>query len=224
MKLFKSFQDIDGNTIDLPVGKVICVGQNYAEHIQEMASTRTRSPMLFMKPNTSLVDASLPIEIPIDKGECHNEIEVALLVKQTINRHTVLDVESQIWGVGLALDLTLRDIQAKCKQKGHPWEKSKSFDGSCPISSFIPVSPDTMSTLSFQLDVNGVTRQSGNTSNMIFDIETLLNEIKSHFTLLPGDIVLTGTPKGVAPLFSGDSIAMKLENKICVNTEVVTCL
>ena len=217
------FQDLNGNHIQLPVGKVICVGRNYHDHIVEMASVPSAKPLLFMKPSTALVDASKDIFIPQDRGECHNELEVAWLIGEILDRNTELNLSKHIYAVGLALDLTLRDVQSQCKQKGHPWERAKSFDGSCPISSFVNVPSSKLQDLHFELKVNGKTRQRGHTANMIFNTETLLNDIRQQFTLLPGDIVLTGTPKGVGPLYAGDSVEMCLHHFMSLTTQVQAC-
>jgi 2-keto-4-pentenoate hydratase/2-oxohepta-3-ene-1,7-dioic acid hydratase in catechol pathway len=214
------FKDLNGNAIDLPVGKAICVGRNYADHIDELGNERPSSPLLFIKPNTAIVDMSESVHIPTRFGECHNELELTFLVKNTIDRHTEIDFEQHIYGVGLALDLTLRDVQTQSKQKGHPWEKAKAFDGSCPVSQFVPISAHEIQDLTFSLHVNGEIRQQGHSALMLFPVMSLLNEIKQLFTLHPGDIVLTGTPKGVGPLVSGDVLLCDLDNHFSVSTRV----
>jgi len=210
----------DSLPIDLPAGKVVCVGRNYHDHIKEMASSVTRHPMLFMKPQNALCDFSGDIAIPTHHGECHNEIEVALLVKEKIDRHSKIDMAEQIWGIGLGLDLTLRDIQREAKEKGHPWESSKSFDNSCPVSEFVPFDQVSL-PLNFSLQINDVERQAGRTSDMIFDMPSLLAAIASVFTLLPGDIVLTGTPAGVGPLYPNDRLEATLEGYLSTRARVI---
>ncbi|MFC3094965.1 fumarylacetoacetate hydrolase family protein [Alteromonas sediminis] len=208
--------------IGLPVGKVVCVGRNYHDHIKEMASSVTDAPLLFMKPTSAMCHFDTEIAIPQEKGECHNEIEVALLIKDKVDRHTEIDMPSQVWGVGLGLDLTLRDIQAAAKQQGHPWEAAKSFDNSCPLSGFVPFA-DIRLPLRFSLRINNQEKQSGSTEHMIFGLRELLSAIASSFTLLPGDVVLTGTPSGVGPLFTGDKLQATMDNYLNATASVTAC-
>lgn len=216
------FKNEHGEPIALPIGKAICVGRNYDDHIKELNSQPTGKPLLFMKPSSAFVDIEQAIVIPRDKGECHNELEIALLIGGKVDKNIPFHEEEHVVGVGLALDLTLRDLQNGCKEKGHPWEIAKAFDGSCPVSKFVQISPSEYQNLHFQLSVNGKLRQSGNSAHMIFDIPALINEIRQSFTLLPGDVVLTGTPKGVGPLREGDSLALSLNDHLTVSTQVAT--
>lgn len=200
-------------------GKVVCVGRNYVEHIQELGNTATGSPLLFMKPATACVRLDEPLHIPAQQN-CHHELEIALLVGETIPAGAAADF-SHIVGIGLALDLTLRDLQSMLKEKGHPWEIAKAFDGSAPVSDFIPVTEFAdLGALQFSLQKNSRMQQQGDTAKMIFAFTTLLDEIAKHFTLQPGDIVLTGTPAGVSQLCSGDHLLMTLEDKLVVATTV----
>ena len=211
---------VEQTPIPLPVGKVVCVGRNYHDHIKEMSSAIPDSPLLFMKPNSAICHLDNDIQIPTHLGECHNEIEVALLIRERIERDSPLCLAQQVWGVGIALDLTLRDIQLQAKQKGLPWEAAKSFDRSCPVSAFVEFSVCQL-PLRFSLDVNGDVRQQGCTSDMIFSFEALLSATKALFTLEPGDIVLTGTPAGVGPLLPNDQLNVNLHELISVTTKVV---
>ncbi|QJR82204.1 fumarylacetoacetate hydrolase family protein [Alteromonas pelagimontana] len=217
------YQHLDslGLPVDLPLGKVVCVGRNYLDHVQEMQSEVPAEPLLFMKPVNALCHLSQPLSIPADKGECHNELEIAVLLKQRLCHATHDDVEAAIWGVGLALDLTLRDVQRTLKAQGHPWERAKAFDFSCPVSGFVPISqvPD-LQNIEFTLTVNGEARQAGNSNMMLRGIVDLISHMSSVFTLDAGDIILTGTPKGVGPLTSEDSVSATLADKITVETSV----
>ena len=130
-------QFIDGRKIDLPLGKVVCVGRNYLEHIQELNNEVPNEPLLFIKPNTALCNLAEPIVIPKGVGSCHNELEIAILIGQRLNHCNEKQAKQSIIGVGLGLDLTLRDVQDRLKAKGQPWERAKSFDASCPISVFV---------------------------------------------------------------------------------------
>ena len=130
-------QYIDGTEADLPVGKVVCVGRNYADHAAELNNPVPTTPMLFMKPAPALVPLDEPFEVPMDFGSVHFETEMAVLIGQRLKNANKHEIEDAIVGVGIALDLTLRDLQTKLKERGHPWEKAKAFDGSCPISAFV---------------------------------------------------------------------------------------
>ena len=213
---------LTGEHIDLPIGKVVCVGRNYLDHIQELNNEVPAEPLLFMKPATALCEISKPLVIPADRGECHNELEVALLIAQPLrdcsSEQTAADA---LYGVGLALDLTLRDVQQKLKDKGQPWERAKAFDGACPVSSFTSLDGSAeLDNLDFSLTINDEVRQQGNTKMMMRGALSLLCAISEVFTLQPGDIVLTGTPKGVGPLHPGDSLQLKMAPWFDIHTRV----
>ncbi|MDC0602848.1 fumarylacetoacetate hydrolase family protein [Aliiglaciecola sp.] len=211
----------DGLPISLPVGKVVCVGRNYVDHIQELNNDVPDEPLLFIKPATSLCDMHQSIHIPLDKGGCHNEVEVSVLIKDRLSTASVEKTQDAVWGVGIGLDLTLRQLQDNLKQRGLPWERAKAFDNSCPMSPFVPLSQfDDLTSLAFSLTVNGEKRQNGNTSCMIWNIASLLSEISQVFTLMPGDIVMTGTPKGVGPLNVGDELILTLAEKLAIHCQV----
>ena len=215
-------QDLDGNVIDLAVGKVVCVGRNYLMHIQELNNTVPDKPLLFIKPSTSVVNLAEPIVLPTERGECHNEVELAVLIAKSLKNAKAEQVEQAIWGYGVALDLTLRDLQDELKHQGHPWERAKAFDGSCPVSPFVAKSAiHDHQDVHFSLTVNGQIRQVGHSQDMIVSINALLTEISQTFTLLPGDIVLTGTPKGVAALKHNDQLDVVFEQFFGISTTVV---
>jgi len=214
--------DGDGKIIDLPVGKVVCVGRNYLQHIEELGNDVPSEPLLFNKPSTALVSLNNPVFVPKTLGPCHNELEVAVLIKTRLCQSSIKDAEAAIWGVGLGLDLTLRDVQDALKKQGHPWERAKSFDYSCPMSQFIAKDQlENLSNIDFSLSVNNELRQQGNSQDMLFPILKLLVNISNTFTLLPGDIVMTGTPKGVAALLVDDHITIKLNRHFTIRTYVV---
>ncbi|EWH12141.1 hypothetical protein DS2_00420 [Catenovulum agarivorans DS-2] len=204
--------DIDGKPIDLPVGKVVCLGGNYADHIEEMSSLVTEEAVIFMKPTTALVPLTPSFSIPTEQGDCHNETEVAVLIKSSLTQADEHHCLSAIWGLAIAQDLTLRTVQKRLKSQGRPWERAKAFDGSCPISGFVPVSAiANLQDIDFSLAVNGRARQQSNTKLMEHSIAMALAEISQQFTLLPGDIVLTGTPAGVANLNVNDQLNLKFD-------------
>lgn len=205
-------QTIEGDAIDLPVNKAICIGQNYADHIKELKSTTAPEALFFMKPSTALCYAAPSFAIPTDKGECHNELELAVLLNDSLSCVTPDEAKRAIWGYGLALDLTLREVQKRLKSLGRPWETAKGFDGALPMSGFVQASKiDNAQALTLQLKVNGEIRQLGNTEAMIRPVAQLLSEMSQHFTLLAGDIVLTGTPAGVGPLQPMDELQLCLQ-------------
>ncbi|WP_371192880.1 fumarylacetoacetate hydrolase family protein [Glaciecola sp. SC05] len=203
-----------------PVGKVVCVGRNYMDHIKELGNEVSELPILFMKPASALVDINQGITLPKHAGECHNELELAFLIGEKLSNASEQECADAIVGVALALDLTLRDLQNQLKKAGQPWERAKAFDGSCPISGFMPIAQFEEPQFEFTLHVNGELRQHGNSQLMLHKVLPLVANISKTFTLMPGDIVLTGTPKGVAALHTGDSIDAELVGHFAIHTQV----
>jgi 5-carboxymethyl-2-hydroxymuconate isomerase len=191
----------------IKVGKIVCVGQNYMRHIKELRSVRSKNPLIFMKPSTSILTEGKTIHMPEFSKEVHHEIELALLIGKTAKNISKDKWKEYVNGVGIALDLTLRDLQNEAKKNGHPWTICKGFDGSCPLSTFIPLEQiNDITVLTLQLFVNDNLRQNGSTGDMIWPVDELLAFISKFFTLEPGDIILTGTPEGVGILNSGDHL------------------
>jgi len=216
------YQFSDGTPFKHPLGKVVCVGRNYAEHAKELNNPIPATPILFIKPATAVTPFSETINLPHDLGECHYETELAILIGKKLTKAAVEDIDDAIAGYGLGLDLTLRAVQSKLKEKGHPWEIAKSFDGSCPLTSFVhPSELKDDSNIEFQLKIDGELRQHGKTSDMITAIKPLIAYISQHFTLMPGDVVLTGTPAGVGLLESGMKLEVGLESVLNVESEVL---
>ncbi|XKH01488.1 fumarylacetoacetate hydrolase family protein [Marinobacter nauticus] len=211
----------DGTPVHLPLGKIVCVGRNYAEHARELNNPVPDEPLLFIKPATSAVHITRPLEVPRDQGEVHFETELAVLIGRPLTNASAREVEGAILGYGLALDLTLRDVQSKLKEKGHPWERAKAFDGACPLSPFVAAEKLPEGNIHFTLDVNGQRQQTGDTDDMLNPIAPLIAHMSKQFTLEPGDVVLTGTPKGVGPLVSGQTLSLELEDVLFVETHVV---
>lgn len=214
-------RDVQGHPLPYGVGKVVCVGRSYREHALELNNPIPSEPLLFIKPASSLVSVTAPLVLPNGQGAVHHELEVALLIGQRLCHADATHALASIVGVGLALDLTLRDVQDQLKAQGHPWERAKAFDGSCPISGFVArTSFAELSALDFSLRVNGQLRQVGNTRDLMWPIGQLLALMSQCFTLEPGDIVLTGTPKGVAELKEQDSLELQLAGHFSINTQV----
>merc|ERR1711879_589946 len=195
---------------------------NYAAHAQELNNPVPDRPILFIKPGSAAVPMVPAFSIPVDQGAVHHELEIALLIGKPLRHASATESDLAIAGIGLGLDLTLRDVQQELKDNGHPWERAKAFDGSCPLSGFVDTRrvPDWQN-LTLCLKRNGVMQQQGNSAAMIFGIVALLVEISRTFTLEPGDIVLTGTPAGVGPLKPGDCLEASLQDWIEVETMVM---
>lgn len=203
-------------------GKVVCVGRNYAEHAKELGNAVPSSPLLFIKPATAMVAMAEPVALPQGFGVCHHELEMALLIGQPLTKAGPDVCRAAIAGIGLALDLTLRELQDELKKKGHPWERAKAFDGACPLSEFVAFDQDLdFASLTLRLTRNGGVQQQGRCGDMLFSVENLLSEISHSFTLMPGDVVLTGTPAGVGPLHSGDKLLAELGDLLRVETVVL---
>ena len=212
---------LDGTSFDLPLGKVVCVGRNYLDHIHELGNEVPAQSILFIKPSTAVCDMQQKLTIPNGQGECHNELELAFLISSELSKASIQEAQQAIAGVGLGLDLTLREQQNKLKSLGHPWERAKAFDGSCPLSPFIAWSTvQTEVSFSFKLFINGEERQHGDSQLMMKPAFELISEISQHFTLQAGDVVLTGTPKGVGPLNHSDEVKAVFEQYFEISTQV----
>lgn len=202
-----------GALLDYPVSKVVCVGSNYAAHIQEMSGVTPEEPVLFIKPATALCDLRQPLVLPQGQGEVHHEVELAILIGATLKQATEDHVRQAMAGFGVAIDLTLREVQRALKKAGRPWEKAKGFDNACPVSGFIPSAEFTgdPQNTRLELKVNGSVRQQGTTADMLHPIVPLIAYMSRFFTLHPGDVVLTGTPAGVGPLIGGDELTVSFD-------------
>lgn len=202
-------------------GKVVCVGRNYADHARELGNAVPDEPLLFIKPATALVPLEKPLVIPRRFQPCHYEAEMSVLIGAPLTLGNPEDARAAIAGVGVALDLTLRTLQGQLKAAGQPWEKAKAFDGSCALSRFVPFDDQNLRSLELSLTRNDAEVQRGNSGQMLFPVLDLLCRISAFFTLLPGDVVLTGTPAGVGALAHGDSLIAELGGQISVATTVV---
>ena len=215
-------QFVDGSVFPHAPGKVVCVGRNYADHAKELGNEIPSSPLLFIKPATAMVAMSEPLNLPQGRGACHHELEMALLIGRPLSNTGPSECRTAIAGIGLALDLTLRELQDELKKKGHPWERAKAFDGACPLAEFMIFDQGLdFSSLTLRLSRNGDVQQQGSCGDMLFSVENLLSEISQSFSLMPGDVVLTGTPAGVGPLQSGDQLVAELGDFLRVETVVL---
>ena len=198
---------ITGAATEYPIGKIICIGRNYAEHIKELGNETPSAPVIFMKPASSVIGEGERIVIPSYSSQCHHEAELAVLIGKAGKNIAAGDALGHVAGYGVAIDLTLRDVQDELKKKGLPWEIAKGFDTACPLSDFVPATDvANPQDLIITLSVNGQLRQNGSTGLMIHGVAAIISHMSSIFTLEPGDVILTGTPAGVGPLQSGDQV------------------
>jgi 5-carboxymethyl-2-hydroxymuconate isomerase len=194
------------------VGKVVCVARNYTEHIKELGNEVPDKAVFFIKPSSSIIRDGEKVVIPPYSHDCHHEVELAVLIGKWGKNIAEEDAMEHVSGYGVALDLTLRDVQSEQKQKGLPWEIAKGFDTSCPLSDFIPAAQvEDPHTLRIALSVNGKSRQDSTTAFMMRQIPALIAAASAYFTLEEGDILLTGTPAGVGPVVSGDRLEAEIE-------------
>lgn len=205
-------QYTDGTSIHYPLGKVVCVGRNYAEHAKELNNPVPSEPLLFIKPGSCTVAMEGGFAIPADRGAVHYEAEIAVLIGKPLSKKpNAEEARDAISGFAPALDLTLRDLQDQLKKKSYPWEIAKSFDGACVLAPFVPGDAVVdLADLGIRLSLNGELRQDGNSRDMLTPILPLIQHIAGHFSLQPGDVILTGTPAGVGPLSSGDELQLEL--------------
>lgn len=205
--------ELIGQSGPIAVGKIVCMGRNYVAHIEELDNPRPDRPMFFIKPGTALCPLEQPIRIPAYSHKARHELELAALIGKTLKDAGEDEVYPAIDGYAVALDVTLQDVQEGVKERRHPWEIAKAFDGSCPISPFVPASqvPDPQDVM-LRMRVNGELRHNDSSQLMIWKIPELIADASRYFTLEPGDIVLTGTPAGVGPLEPGDALDMEIEH------------
>lgn len=197
---------------EIQVGKIVCIGRNYAEHIKELGNQVPDKPVIFMKPASTIIPDGGTIVIPPYSQDCHHEVELAVLIGKTAKYVSPEKALEYVAGYGVALDLTLRDVQGAQKEKGLPWEIAKAFDTSCPLSSFVSTGNVTdVQNLNIKLAVNDEVRQNGNTNAMMRSVAELIAAASEYFTLEEGDILLTGTPSGVSRIQSGDKLEAFIE-------------
>ena len=201
------------DSVRASIGKVICVGRNYAEHARELGNEIPKSPILFMKPASSVVSVHNEIvrPNPVLYGDTHYEAELCIQLAADLSAATIEQAKQAIGGVTLGLDLTLRDLQSKLKEKGHPWERAKCFDGACVLADWIdPQAFGDFRHVEYQLYINDELKQDGDSALMLFPVYELLVEISHAFSLQAGDVIMTGTPSGVGVLQADDTLTFKL--------------
>ena len=215
--VYPSFINSEG--YEIAVGTFYCIGRNYAAHAREMGAEVPTSPLVFLKPPAAFIPFENAIlHRPDFSTEMHHEVEIAVVIGKDIPLDCTTGFESYIAGYGIALDLTLRDIQQKAKDQGGPWALSKGFRYSAPVSTIVPF--ETYPQLSFSLSVNGEVRQKGNTAMMERTFESLIAYCHSVFSLREGDCILTGTPEGVGPLYAGDKITATIDGYLSTHCTI----
>ena len=195
------------------IGKVVCVGRNYAAHAQELGNEVPTAPILFMKPASSVVSIRQGVVRPNPAlyGETHYEAELCVQLAADLSAATIEEAKQAIGGVTLGLDLTLRKLQTELKEKGHPWERAKCFDGACVLGDWLdPQVFDDFKNVHYQLTINDTLKQDGDSALMLFPVYELLSNISHAFSLQAGDVIMTGTPSGVGALQVGDQLSLKL--------------
>lgn len=202
---------IAGTMTQVSVGKILCVGRNYADHAREMMAEIPEEPVVFLKPSTALLSNGHEIVRPAISRELHHEVELVVVLGTGGKNIAASDARSHILGYAVGLDMTLRDLQSAAKKKGLPWSIAKGFDTSAPVSEVIPaarvVDPGT---LRIRCTVNGTVRQDASVQSMMFSAEQLIQFISTVFTLEAGDLIFTGTPEGVGEVKPGDRIEAEL--------------
>jgi 2-keto-4-pentenoate hydratase/2-oxohepta-3-ene-1,7-dioic acid hydratase in catechol pathway len=194
----------------------------YAAHAAELGNPVPEQPLLFIKPPSSAVDCGPQLRIPSERGAVHHELEIAILIGTEITHASAEEARAAIAGIGLGIDVTLRDLQDALKKKSHPWELAKGFDGAAALSGFAPLTDEQdLENLQLRLSVNGRRRQVGNSAQMLMPIIALICHASAQFSLWPGDVVLTGTPSGVGPLLVGDRISAELRGVLRLRSQVI---
>ena len=203
---------IKNSSQQIPIGKIVCIGRNYAEHAKELGNELPAKPVLFLKPASAVIYSGDDIVYPSFGNDLHHEVELLLLIGSNVKDASPEEAENAIAGYGVGLDMTLRDVQSNLKSKGHPWTLAKCFDTSAVISDFIlkedyKLSLDEKITLS----VNGVIKQEDTLASMIFNPAELVEYVSSVMRLEKGDLIFTGTPAGVSKVNRGDKIVASIE-------------
>jgi 2-keto-4-pentenoate hydratase/2-oxohepta-3-ene-1,7-dioic acid hydratase in catechol pathway len=194
--------------------KIICIGRNYVDHIEELGNEKPKDPVVFLKADTAILPKKMPFVIPEFSNDVHHEVELVVKINR-LGKHIDEKFAHKYYSeIGLGIDFTARDLQSELKSKGLPWEKSKSFDGAAVLGEFIPVSTfEDIQNINFSLKKNDEIVQNGNSSLMIHNIDSIISYVSRFFTLKIGDLIYTGTPAGVSKVNEGDVLTGFIENK-----------
>ncbi len=201
--------------------KIICIGRNYAEHAKELKNDIPSEPVFFMKPDTSLLKSGEDFYYPELTNDLHYEIEVVIKINK-VGKHIAEQFAHKYYDeIGLGIDFTARDLQTQCKEKGLPWEKAKAFDHSAPIGKFISKSQlGDLTNIDFELKINGTSRQIGNTKDLLFNFDQIIAHVSKFITLKVGDLIYTGTPKGVGAVNIGDKLQGFMKGDLFFELEI----
>ena len=196
--------------------KIICVGRNYADHARELKNEVPKEPVIFMKPETALIPRRNPFFIPEFSNDVHYEAELVIRISKLGKNIQARFARKYYEQITVGIDFTARDVQARLKEKGLPWEKAKAFDGSAAVGKFHTIADlQSPENINFRLTVNGEEKQSGKSTDMLFGFDQLIEHISSYFTLKIGDLIFTGTPAGVGKVEKNDHLELYLEdNKV----------
>lgn len=198
---------------EIPFGKIVCVGRNYVEHIQELGNEQHEKPVVFLKTTSSVIYSGDKIIYPSFSKDMHHETELVLLLGSKVKNADQSEAKNSIVAYGVGLDMTLRDVQNDLKKKGHPWTIAKCFDTSTVLSEFVSADDYKLSLEELLiLKVNGELRQHDKLNKMIFNPVQIVEYISSLMTLEAGDLIFTGTPKGVSKVNKGDILEAEIEN------------
>lgn len=202
--------------------RIFAIGRNYAEHIQELNNERPDEPVIFTKPDTALIRNNAPFYYPDFSTDVHYEAELVLRICKEGKNIQEKFASNYFDAIGIGIDFTARDLQQKAKEKGLPWDIAKGFNGSAPVSDkFIPVSEfKNLQDINFSLQVDGQLKQQGNTSLMLFNFNYIIAYLSKFFTLRTGDLIFTGTPKGVGPVSVGNTLTAFIEGEALLSFEV----
>jgi acylpyruvate hydrolase len=201
--------------------KIIAIGRNYADHIAELKNEVPDEPVIFFKPDTAILKNNEPFYYPEYTNDVHYEVELLLRISREGKNIEKKFAHKYYDAIGLGIDFTARDLQAKAKAKGLPWTLAKGFNGSAPVSEFLPLEQFTdLQNINFKLDVNGESKQKGNSSLMLNTFDDIIAYISKFITLKKGDIIFTGTPEGVGPVKIGDRLEGYVEDKKLLDFEV----
>ena len=213
---------IKGINEDIPIGKILCIGRNYEEHIKEMKAKIPEEPIIFQKPASSLVRNGEPIRYPPFSSDLQHEVELVIVMGKKGKNITQEDAYEYVLGYAVGLDMTLRDVQSKAKKEGLPWTIAKGFDTSAPVSDVILKEriPDPQNLI-ITCSVNGSIRQKSSTKNMISPVDKIISQISKFFTLEKGDLIFTGTPEGISSVHVGDIIDIEITGYIKSSHKVI---
>lgn len=200
--------------------KIIAVGRNYVKHIEELANEVPSEPVIFTKPETAILRNNDPFYHPDFSQDIHHEVEIVLKVSKMGKNIEEQFAHKYFDEIGLGIDFTARDLQARLKEKGLPWDLAKGFNDSAPISEFVSKETYDLENLNFSLKKNGDLVQEGNTSTMIYNFNYIIHFVSRYFTLKTGDLIFTGTPAGVSQVKIGDKLEGFIENKQMLNFDI----